>query len=85
MSTATIKKTADSRRLTAGIMPTESIRGELLRRVSVLSSNDCTKVLHFIDSLETEWSVEEWDALCEEFEHSPEQAVVKAERRAGLS
>jgi len=69
---------------TVGKMPTASIRDELLRRVNVLPSNDCATVLHCIDTLESEWSAEEWEALCEEFEHSPEKAIEKAERRAGF-
>jgi hypothetical protein len=69
---------------TVSTIPTESIRGELLRRVSVLSSDDCAKVLRFLKTLEEEWSDEEWDELCEEFEHSPEKAIAKAEKRAGL-
>jgi len=35
-----------------------------------------------MDTLKEEWSDEEWEELCEEFEHSPEKAIAKAERRA---
>jgi len=83
MSTATVPSTA-TRMPKVGKMPTVSTRDELLRRVNVLSSNDCTRVLHFIDTMESEWSDEEWEELCEEFEHSPEKAVARAERRAGF-
>jgi len=67
-----------------GTAPTDSVRGELLRRVNALSSNDCTKVLHFVKTLESEWGAEEWEELCEEWEHSPEKAIAKAEKRAGF-
>ena len=68
----------------ASPLPMESVRGELLRRVSELSSNDCTKVLRFVRTLGAEWNDEEWEKLCDEFERSPETAVAKAERRAGF-
>ena len=68
----------------AGTVPAESVKEKLLRSVSVLSANDCTKVLHFVKTLEAEWSDEEWEELCDEFEHSPETARAKAERRAGF-
>ena len=83
MSTVTRMPTA-SIMPTVGKVPTAITRDELLRRVSVLSANDCTRVLHFIDTLESEWSDEEWEELCEEFERSPEKAVARAERRAGF-
>ena len=83
MSTATAPSTI-TRKPTVGKMPTVSTRDELLRRVNVLSANDCIRVLHFIDTMESEWSDEEWEDLCEEFEHSPEKAVARAERRAGF-
>jgi hypothetical protein len=70
---------------TAGTMPIESIRETLLSRVRTLPTHCCPKVLHFIETLEGEdWSDEEWEGLCEEFEHSPEKAIAKAERRAGF-
>ena len=83
MSTASTMPTIGTMSMASPI-PMESIRGELLRRVSELSANDCTKVLRFINTLGAEWSDEEWEELCEEFERSPETAVAKAERRAGF-
>jgi len=65
-------------------MPTAGIRETLLRKVSLLSADDCAKVLRYMKTLEKEWSDEEWEELCEEFEHSPEKATAKAERRAGF-
>jgi hypothetical protein len=69
----------------AGTVPTENIRGELLRRVNALSVKDCTKVLRYMNTMESEWDDEEWDEFCDEFEHSPENAIAKAEKRAGWS
>ena len=65
-------------------MPAVSVKETLLRKVSTLSADDCTKVLRYMKTLEEEWSDEEWEELCEEFEHSPEKATAKAERRAGF-
>jgi hypothetical protein len=83
MSTAITMPTIGTMSMTRPI-PMESVRRELLRRVNELSASDCTKVLRFVKTLESEWSDEEWNELCDEFERSPETAVAKAERRAGF-
>ena len=48
-------------------MSTATIRETLLRKVSVLPTDYCPKVLHFIETLEEEddvdnWDEEDWDA-----------------------
>ena len=42
-------------------MSTATIRETLLRKVSVLPTNYCPKVLHFIETLEVEDDVDNWD------------------------
>jgi len=71
-------------------MSTATIKETLLREVNVLPADYCPKVLNFIESLkdtkgsnnkEVPFSPEEWDEFCQEFEHSPKEALAKAYSR----
>ena len=75
---------------TATASSTSTIRETLMQKVNVLPADYCPKVLNFIEHLkdtngnnnkEVPFSPEEWDEFCQEFEHSPKEALAKAYSR----